>query len=373
MIKEQFIQEVSLCIEKSGLLFVFSEDVDRCSEMAIDDNDRIYISNTVTGYFIKDVSAIKYYEVSDEYIDDNEIIVFFRSGDIIEFIGDGSIKGLINNKQLSDKALLKYLQEASGLVDSFLGFRRTEEALKKLAECADKAELDYITIPEDEHSIGDVFFVGDTLFIDRTVETPYCLKDIERIMCLIDEYECNAVIISFRTGSELKIADNGYLAWINNGLRRITYKDSQIGRFYPYWAKAKRIGTINDEFVIVDGLLLRYNGNNVDVNIPKGVKEISDSCFEDHQIKRVNIPGTIEIIGKDSFRGCKELEKVIMNEGVREIKLGAFMGCESLVELSLPRSLKSIEAYAFFESGICDLKEVPDECVVSKKCFGTDD
>lgn len=77
-----------------------------------------------------------------------------------------------------------------------------------------------------------------------------------------------------------------------------------------------------------DGELIRYGGFEKHVVIPDGVKAIGSGAFNDY----------------------KELESVIIPEGVIQIATsyyGAFSGCTGLKTVSLPNSLKGIGIYAF--------------------------
>ncbi len=56
------------------------------------------------------------------------------------------------------------------------------------------------------------------------------------------------------------------------------------------------------------------------------------------------------------FRNCKELEKIVLPEGIKAISLLAFRDCEKLAEAVLPTTLKNIGAYAF--TGCIALKSV---------------
>lgn len=63
------------------------------------------------------------------------------------------------------------------------------------------------------------------------------------------------------------------------------------------------------------------------------------SSFEGHRVSAV---------GLAAFAGCKELEKVVVPDGIVEIGEGAFVYCQSLVDVELPASLEAIKCVAFF-------------------------
>ena len=83
------------------------------------------------------------------------------------------------------------------------------------------------------------------------------------------------------------------------------------------------MSNIND-FVIENGVLLEYNGNDTEVIIPDGVKEIAGCVFS----------------------GCTFVENIIINKSTKTIGLGAFKGT-NITGISIPDSVKAIEGVTF--------------------------
>lgn len=119
-----------------------------------------------------------------------------------------------------------------------------------------------------------------------------------------------------------------------------------------------------DEFVIVgDGILLAYYGDKNDIQIPSDVRyissafsyqkdiksivipttvsEIGEAAFYGIGISEVNIPGTVKIIHEGAFSDCKNLKKIIINEGTLALRTYSFNGCP-VEELALPASLEEL-------------------------------
>lgn len=102
-----------------------------------------------------------------------------------------------------------------------------------------------------------------------------------------------------------------------------------------------------EDFVIVDGYLMAYNGTAANVTIPSTVTEIGDSVFyHNYTIQSVVIPASVKYIGTQSFEGCSNLRSVTI-EGAEIIDPYAFADCRNLTTLSLPSTLKEIYATAF--------------------------
>ena len=94
---------------------------------------------------------------------------------------------------------------------------------------------------------------------------------------------------------------------------------------------------------------LYVNGELLDkLVIPNGVTEIKPYAFYslDH-VKHLVIPPSVTKIGMSAFAACEEISKVIFSEGLVEIGEGAFMLCNDLAAISLPNSLVKIEKGAF--------------------------
>ena len=77
--------------------------------------------------------------------------------------------------------------------------------------------------------------------------------------------------------------------------------------------------------------------------------------FNCSSLDSINIPGSVKVIDC-SFPSCKNLERVILNEGTESISSFAFSDCENLIDISLPNSLKRIGFNAF--DGCTTLREV---------------
>ena len=78
------------------------------------------------------------------------------------------------------------------------------------------------------------------------------------------------------------------------------------------------------------------------------VRYINSGAFRNcDKIYRVEIPGSVLIVGSSAFNGCKNLESATLNEGVKSLEMSVFEGCSSLLQVSLPSTLKQIDNYAF--------------------------
>lgn len=125
-------------------------------------------------------------------------------------------------------------------------------------------------------------------------------------------------------------------------------------------------------FVVAgDGILIGYLGSDSIVNIPGGVKQISDGVFRDHMgITAVNLPDTVETIGEDAFKGCHNLTTVNGGKNVKSIGAGAFQGC-ALSNVTIPSSVEEIGIAAYDLSGGTDTVTM-EGTTLPKLTYGTD-
>ncbi|EDS89485.1 leucine rich repeat protein, BspA family protein [Entamoeba histolytica HM-1:IMSS-B] len=108
--------------------------------------------------------------------------------------------------------------------------------------------------------------------------------------------------------------------------------------------------------------------------VPKGIKEIGQSCFENcPQYEKISLPQTVRFIhinafteitlppflsklGKNAFLGCTSLTSLVLGEYITSIDFCTFKDCSSLQKVHLPNHLISIEHHAF--CGCRNLKEL---------------
>ena len=112
------------------------------------------------------------------------------------------------------------------------------------------------------------------------------------------------------------------------------------------------IGTIDDAYYNVYGKnpVFFVNGSPVtDLVIPNGAEKIGRGIFCGTAFESVTIPGSAVSVGVGAFYACDNLKKVVMNEGVKQIKHNAFSDCYSLQSVSLPDTMERIDRYVFVD------------------------
>ena len=132
----------------------------------------------------------------------------------------------------------------------------------------------------------------------------------------------------------------------------------------PYLSKA-------DAFAVVgDGVLLRYQGTDTEVEVPDSIKRIASHAFVSSKIKSVTLPESVYAIDAYAFADCTGLETVNYAEGLVTIGDGAFRGCKSLQQFKTPASLSYIGQFAFNgDSAISSAALCGDNLTVSHNAF----
>ena len=104
-----------------------------------------------------------------------------------------------------------------------------------------------------------------------------------------------------------------------------------------------------DEILFASNSILEKISSN-----PNGLTSYIDGAFGScRNIKRIDIPKSVTIIGENAFQGCTNLETVSFgqNSKLQTISDGAFARCTSLKEIEIPASITVLYLSAFSE---CD-------------------
>ena len=103
------------------------------------------------------------------------------------------------------------------------------------------------------------------------------------------------------------------------------------------------------KFNIIDGVLIGYSGNDTDVWVPTGVREISATAFSHGQtISSIHIPDSVLCVARYAFASCASLKEITIGFGVGIIPMGCFAELHNLETVTLTDCIKSIDDYAFY-------------------------
>lgn len=82
------------------------------------------------------------------------------------------------------------------------------------------------------------------------------------------------------------------------------------------------------------------------VILPESLESIGEFAFENTKITSVTIP-SMNKLSEGTFRGCKKLKDVTIEDGMTSIGQSAFSNCESLINIYIPDTVEIIESFAF--------------------------
>ena len=104
----------------------------------------------------------------------------------------------------------------------------------------------------------------------------------------------------------------------------------------------------DNDFIIENGILIKYQGTDRNVVIPNGVTIIGDKAFKwCFDLLSVTIPYGVSSIGAEAFLDCSSLMSVSLPNSLTIIGEKAFNGCKKMTSVTVPSSVTSIGKNAF--------------------------
>lgn len=376
MIRAEIIDKLEKCMESADIYHKISTDEDEEADFTIAEDKFCYCGNELP-YKFDDFLKIRYYispRSSEFCYENNYVRIDFKNGDSLKINWTDIYSAKINGKFYDCDAFWDYIKELNKKkkIKSY----SEQEILEKLAVCFRKAGMYCCIDLESEEGrcpdqIADIGFLNKKLYVGGDVVTLYSAEEISSVKYFSDEYDRNSVTISFKNGEYISVDERGdYEAYIYDGkLGHRYYGLSDIRIRYDLERKAQEAGVANDEFVIVDNSLVKYNGQEKNITLPEGIICIENGIFEHSNIVSVILPRTLKYIGDYVFRNCKKLRSVQLNDGLEIIGNRAFCACGALDKINLPSSLKEIKECAFLHSKIKSFSYVPDGCIVAEDVF----
>ena len=106
---------------------------------------------------------------------------------------------------------------------------------------------------------------------------------------------------------------------------------------------------VDNAFLVVDGVLKQYIGNNETVTIPANITSIGNYAFAYSNVKNITIGNDVTTIGQYAFAYCVGLQSVTIGDSVTDIGDYAFYSCSALKSVTYGTGLLTIGNYAFAE------------------------
>ncbi len=180
--------------------------------------------------------------------------------------------------------------------------------------------LTSITIPNSVKSVYSNAFNGCT-----GLKTIYC-QSAQKPKGWYDDWlgNCTAEVVwGYKSAIEQKSAASEK--------PKTVYVDEKVP-FQRQREKAAKSASAHPEFLIDNGVLLEYSGEDENVIIPDGVTSIGKAAFVwgIDTLKSVSIPKSVTSISDGAFDFCTALQSIKIPAGVIFIGEGAFDGCDGL-------------------------------------------
>ena len=84
------------------------------------------------------------------------------------------------------------------------------------------------------------------------------------------------------------------------------------------------------------------------ISLPNTIDTIPFKCFSFSGLEKMKFPGSIKYVGSMAFFNCKNLNEIVLNEGILELGDLSFSNNNLLKTINIPDSLKTIKPNAFY-------------------------
>lgn len=119
--------------------------------------------------------------------------------------------------------------------------------------------------------------------------------------------------------------------------------------------------TAMDRLTTVDGILKKCEDNGKVIDVDEGIRIIADGAFKDRvQLHHIHLPSTLEEIGFESFRGCRNIEEMEIPDNTIKINGSAFRDCVSMKTLTVKNNCIKIGERAFENCASLESVSLPD-------------
>lgn len=166
----------------------------------------------------------------------------------------------------------------------------------------------------------------------------------------IVDMECGSIVIPSAIGG-YKVIGIGTSAFSTTGLKEEIYSV-----------------TLSEGIEYIGELSFYGLTNLSEVNLPSTLQSMGKGVFGDCvALEQIEIPDNLNTMGARCFYGCTALKSIALPDGMTEISANCFQSCVNLETVELPSTLTSIQKLAFYYCKKLETIEFPK----SVKFFGS--
>lgn len=261
------------------------------------------------------------------------------------------------------------------------------EGLEEIAAHAFRngGALEELNIPSSVKVIGSLsFFRSGIKRINSLAAEPPALTDVNVFFPIGDVTKVVVPAASIDSYKKAKVWSS--LASVIVGAEE---PDKLYGKI-----SVSEIPSPSDDFIIENGVLIKYVGPGGDVVLPEGITRIADNAFRSnqtvtsvvmqsgitemgmcvfwdcHYIKRIVFSDTIKVIPTSTCYLNWALEEVILPRDVEEIQSTAFINCYALTSLDFSKyNIRIFGEQSFMGSGLQEVYFSKNVKVIGRQAF----
>lgn len=114
------------------------------------------------------------------------------------------------------------------------------------------------------------------------------------------------------------------------------------------------------EGVLAVGVHAFENSGLQTISLPDSLTGIDDYSFAGCGFSEINLPDGLEVIGQYAFQNCKNLESIVIPEGIHSVvSADLFSGCVVLKSVNFPPAWTYIAEYCFNGCKALELTSIP--------------
>ena len=165
--------------------------------------------------------------------------------------------------------------------------------------------------------------------------------------------------------------DEMYYKHLGGHLVELTYKDKKFNSYSGNVTVPDSVDYNGATCVVraVGDSAFKKCSKLTSVTLPGTIKRIGSESFRNSSITGIVIPDSVVFIGESAFSRCRNLEYVLLNDGLKEIRNYAFLECDKLGGVKLPASLTLIGNKAFQKTPITSIVIPQLVSVIGSKAF----